>query len=128
MKIFILLAMVFLHIFDDFYLQGPLAKLKQRSWWQENYPDALYCNDWKIALVEHAFSWTFMMMLPLMLRIIIIGDYSQVYLYAGMFAANVGIHAYVDHLKANKKTASLVSDQVMHIAQVVWTWLTMVVV
>ena len=33
-KLFVLLAMVFCHIVDDYYLQaiGPLASMKQKSW------------------------------------------------------------------------------------------------
>ena len=66
MKIFILFSMIFCHIVDDFYLQGCLAKFKQKKWWQENYPNELYRNDWIISLLIHAFSWTFMIMLPTM--------------------------------------------------------------
>ena len=38
MKYIILIIMIFLHIVDDFYLQGVLAKFKQKDWWKENYP------------------------------------------------------------------------------------------
>ena len=31
-KIFILLAMIFLHIIDDYKLQGSLASMKQKKW------------------------------------------------------------------------------------------------
>ena len=31
-----LLTMIFLHIVDDYYLQGVLAKMKQRKWWEDN--------------------------------------------------------------------------------------------
>lgn len=31
--IYVLLMMLFLHILDDFHLQGCLANLKQKSWW-----------------------------------------------------------------------------------------------
>lgn len=36
MSYFVLLAMVFCHIVDDYYLQGWLASAKQRKWWEEN--------------------------------------------------------------------------------------------
>ena len=39
MKLFILLCMIFCHIIDDYYLQGILASMKQKSWWKNNYPD-----------------------------------------------------------------------------------------
>ena len=62
-KTVLLLVMLFCHIVDDYYLQGWLASAKQKSWWEENAPDKLYKNDYIMALCEHAFSWTFMIML-----------------------------------------------------------------
>ena len=44
-KIFILLLMIFLHIVDDYYLQGWLASAKQKSYWEQNAPDKLYKYD-----------------------------------------------------------------------------------
>ena len=63
----IFLIMLFMHIVDDYYLQGILAKMKQRSWWEENAPQEKYKHDYKVALFMHAFSWTFMIMLPLLI-------------------------------------------------------------
>ena len=37
-EIFMLLLMIFLHIVDDYYLQGILASMKQRGWWEKNAP------------------------------------------------------------------------------------------
>ena len=42
MKILVLFLMLFLHVVDDYYLQGILASMKQKSWWQKNAPDNLY--------------------------------------------------------------------------------------
>jgi len=44
----VLLCMFFLHIIDDFKLQGILADFKQKSWWKKNYPNELYKYDWII--------------------------------------------------------------------------------
>ena len=66
LKTILLLTMLFCHIVDDYYLQGWLASAKQKLWWEKNVPDKLYKNDYIMALCEHAFSWTFMIMLPLM--------------------------------------------------------------
>lgn len=63
LKLFLLLGMLFLHLVDDYYLQGWLASAKQKSWWEKNSPDKLYSHDYIMALCEHAFSWTFMIML-----------------------------------------------------------------
>ena len=71
--------MIFLHVVDDYYLQGILAQLKQKSWWEKNAPDPLYKNDYKVALVTHAFSWTFMIMLPITITMIIHNNYIIVF-------------------------------------------------
>lgn len=34
-NLFIILAMVFCHIVDDYYLQSCLASMKQKKWWQK---------------------------------------------------------------------------------------------
>ena len=100
MKIFILLAMIFCHIVDDYYLQRILASMKQKSWWQksESYSEK-YRYDYVMALIEHAFSWTFMVMLP----IFIISKFQIDVFMCFVFLANWIIHAVVDDLKANKK-------------------------
>ena len=65
MDIFAVLAlMIFAHIVDDYYLQGVLAKMKQKSWWEQNAPDEKYKNDYKIALMCHAWSWAIMITIP----------------------------------------------------------------
>lgn len=99
MKIFLLLTMYFLGIVDDYYLQGILANLKQKDSWPIG---ALYKYDYIVALIQHSFSWTFMIMLPIMCWMI----YSkQIYMisYCIVFACNVVIHAFTDNLKANDK-------------------------
>ena len=61
----ILLTMIFLHIVDDYYLQGILAQMKQKKFWKEQAPDEKYKYDYIWALIMHGFSWAFMIMLPL---------------------------------------------------------------
>ena len=62
------ILMVFMHIVDDFYLQGILAKLKQKSFWRDNTSwesyTRLYRNDYIVALAAHAFSWCICIHLP----------------------------------------------------------------
>ena len=125
MKLIILLTMLFLHIVDDYYLQGILAQMKQKSWWKENAPDELYKNDYKVALLEHAFSWTFMIMLPITITMIIQNNYIN-RIYITCFIMNWILHAVIDHLKANRKTINLVIDQSCHILQIVVTWIGLV--
>ena len=121
MKILLFLSMLFLHIVDDYYLQGILSQMKQKSWWKKNAPDELYKNDYKIALLEHAFSWTFMIMLPIALFMMYSREYFVVP-YSICFVINWVIPAIVDDLKANKKIISLVIDQSCHIIQIAFTW------
>lgn len=124
MKIFILFIMLFLHVVDDYYLQGILAQLKQRSWWEEHAPDSLYRNDYKVALILHGFSWTFMIMLPVMILMVYTGQI-LIAPFITAFVINWIIHTWVDHLKANVKNCSLVVDQTIHICQIVATWISM---
>lgn len=122
-NIFILLAMIFLHIIDDFKLQaGVLNYLKQKSWWKEQkeYRD-LYKYDYISALIMHSFSWSFMIMLPIAFALNFnIGKWIIAYI------VNMFIHAFVDDLKANKLKINLVVDQSIHIMQIVVTWLIFV--
>ena len=116
--LWIVLIMVFMHIVDDYYLQGILASMKQKSWWQkqESYCDK-YKHDYKVALFMHAFSWTFMIMLPLLW---VYGF--QYNVWVGLVAGlNVATHWFVDDLKANKKKINLVTDQTIHLIQIIIT-------
>lgn len=117
MKILILFAMIFCHIVDDYYLQGILASMKQKAWWrkQESYNEN-YKHDYIIALIMHAFSWAFMISMPL-----IIAKANQIVIGVAILT-NTIIHAFIDDLKANKKKINLVQDQIIHIVQILLTW------
>ena len=62
--VLLLIGMIFFHIVDDYYLQGWLSQAKQRQWWEQNAPQPLYKNDYIMALMEHALSWTIMIHIP----------------------------------------------------------------
>lgn len=122
MKLFILFVMIFAHIVDDYYLQGILASLKQKTWWenQKSYKP-MYKYDYIVALIMHAFSWSFMISLPI--------------LYLGFtkwivvaIILNTIIHGIVDDLKANKGKINLIVDQSIHIIQIVITWILLVLI
>ena len=122
MKSFILFTMIFAHIVDDYYLQGILASLKQKSWWenQKSYKP-MYKYDYIVALIMHAFSWSFMVSLPI--------------LYLGFtewisiaIILNTIIHGIVDDLKANKRKINLIVDQSIHIVQIIITWILFVAI
>ena len=124
MEIIILYLMVFLHIVDDYYFQGILAQMKQKSWWEKNAPDPLYKNDYKVALIEHAFSWTFMIMLPITV-LMVINNNILIVPWTVEFVVNWILHGYVDHLKANVHSISLVTDQTTHVCQIIAIWFVM---
>ena len=121
-KFIILIVMFFCHVVDDYYLQGILASMKQKSWWEKNAPDQLYKNDYKMALYEHAFSWSFMISLPLLI-IAIWQDSSLYYPIFMFYIFNTLCHAYIDDLKANKHRINLIQDQLIHFGQIFITWL-----
>ena len=126
-KLFLLLGMLFLHLVDDYYLQGWLALAKQKSWWEKNSPDKLYSHDYIMALCEHAFSWTFMIMLmPAIFNYVF--NHNIPVIYFLFFVLNWIIHSIVDDLKANKKDICLVQDQLFHVIQIVLTWIVLVVI
>lgn len=126
MNLMVLPLMVFLHVVDDYYLQGCLAKFKQKSYWEENAPDKIYRYDYIMALAMHAFSWTFMIQLPVMVMIFI-GLRSNIKDYCVLFIMNWITHAMVDHLKANRKCINLIQDQLIHLVQIIYTWVCLVI-
>lgn len=115
---FILAAMIFLHIIDDYVLQAPcLCNLKQKSWWEQHAPGKLYENDYLCALFMHGLSWSFMIMLPIAVALKFNVDIN----FFLMFIINAVFHAAIDGLKANKFRINLWQDQLTHIGQIVGT-------
>ena len=116
-NVFIVLCMIFCHVIADYNLQGWLASAKQKSFWKENAPNEMYKHDYICALVMHSFSWTFMIMLPLMYAV---GFKVNSFLLF-LFISNVLMHAITDNFKANTKVINLWQDQSIHIYQIVIT-------
>ena len=114
---FVILLMIFCHIVDDYYLQGILASMKQKKWWKENAPDRQYRYDYIWALIMHAFSWTFMVMLP----IAFVMNFEIDFLFGVVFGLNVIGHALLDNEKANKLEINLWIDQIFHLMQIFGT-------
>ena len=121
-RLLILFIMIFCHIIDDYKLQGILANMKQRKWWKENADKDLYRNDYKIALIEHAFSWSFTTTIPFLVIAFIQNNKLLTVLLIVNYINNTAIHAFVDDLKANKFKINLVEDQLAHLLQIIWTW------
>lgn len=123
----ILIMMIFLHIFDDFHLQGILASMKQKSYWVDECKKYdieydKYKHDWIVALIMHSISWSFMIMLPILLFI----QYKSL-MYIIAFITNTTVHCVTDHLKCNLFKINLVQDQTIHILQILLTWLIFII-
>ena len=128
-----------LHLLADFWLQGCLADMKQQEWWQDRLHDMFmrydgrnksmewtarlydkYKFDYLAALVCHSLMWTILMMLPLMW-------FTDALSWSLMALANTIIHAWIDQMKANAHRINLVTDQLLHAAQVVATVLILMI-
>lgn len=120
-EIFILVLMILGHLIADYPLQGWLAQSKTKSYWKDTHK--MYKNDYIPAMLCHATMWTIVMMLPIML-----------FCFDGMnwlwlaVPINVTIHYIVDDLKANKKKLNLWQDQLLHLLQIVITWLVYILI
>ena len=114
--IIIFILMLFFHIIDDYYLQGILSSLKQKEWWvnQSNY-NKKYQYDYIIALFLHAFSWSFLIMLPILFC------FGKSWLYIVFLFLNMLIHAKVDNMKCNEFRINLIQDQIIHVFQIILT-------
>lgn len=122
--LFIILFMLFCHVIADYNLQGILASMKQKSWWEKNgYIDDVYKYDYLVALFMHSFSWSFMIMLPLAIHYKFNIDLD---FYIAIFV-NTAIHSIIDTLKANDKVISLLLDQFVHLLQICFTFMILIV-
>lgn len=109
-----LILMLFLHLIDDYKLQGILADFKQKRWWEKHTPDKKYKDDYLVALFEHSFMNSVMIHIPIYL--FICKDMSVI-IYTLALATIV--HAFTDHLKANELKINLLQDQLIHIITIV---------
>ena len=116
---FVFLWMLFFHVVADYNLQGWLASAKQKSWWRENAPDELYKSDYACALIMHSISWTFMIMLPVAYA----HGFTIDEAFVIMFITNMIFHVLIDNAKANWGLINLWHDQLLHIAQIVLTFI-----
>lgn len=119
-KIFCL--MILLHIIDDFVLQPIcLSKLKCKEVWEDANKryNNMYKNDYVMALLIHALSWSIMIHLPLMFLMNVDDAALAISIIINMF-----VHLIVDDLKANHRKINLICDQSIHFVQIIWTLIT----
>lgn len=125
-KAFIFIAMVLLHILEDFHLQGILANMKQKSWWQSEcvklgitYESSKYRRDYVVSLVIHALENSIFITLPLIIDGLIttLTTNPNNSLFIGwvfIIFANTVVHAIIDDFKCNSKGINLIVDQILH--------------
>lgn len=117
----VLALMLLLHLVADYTLQGCLAMMKQKSWWEEHMKDVnpkergKYRHDYIAALICHSLYWAFLVSIPL-----IVFD-SHVYFLTAII--NSAIHCVIDDMKANRRKLNLVWDQTLHLLQIGGTWI-----
>lgn len=117
---FVILFMLFCHIIDDFILQSAfLSNGKQKQWWEKNAPDELYKYDFLVCLIMHSISWTFSIMFPIFIYCKF--HVSEIMIF--IFIMNAIIHGVTDHLKANCHMINLIQDQIIHIMQIIMTFI-----
>ncbi len=119
--IFALLLMVMLHIIADYLVQTDfIARFKQKKEWEKSFKDISldknnkYKYDYIAILLVHAFSWSFVTFLPIILI-------SNVTIFSIAIVINTIIHAIIDDLKANKYKINLLADQALHLLQIIIT-------
>lgn len=115
-----------LHLIADYVLQGILCNMKQHRWWHDQLRDMFgeyywnvngakkYLFDYRQALRDHAFMWSILTFLPMML---VVGPWT----YTAIVITNAIVHAAVDDLKANDMKINLQTDQWLHFLQIAVT-------
>lgn len=142
-KIFILFLMLLMHYIEDFHLQGCLANLKQKKWWEKEVAENLfhskddnpqhrerllfftqYRNDYKMSLFAHSIENALFVMLPLIVDMLItefVKGMSNMWIF--FIPAIILIcttHYVIDDEKANKMKINLVQDQLLHLGFIVF--------
>ena len=109
-----LFLMLWCHFIDDYVLQGVLARMKQKKYWEDNAPQSLYKYDYLMALFCHSCMWSISIMIPTF--------FTNNFIW-WLVPINTVIHFAVDDLKANKFKINLIIDQSIHFIQVLITFL-----
>lgn len=123
-ELLVLLAMIYLHISDDFINQGILKDLKQKKYWYsidcKKYKKNIYLNDWIPVIILHGFKWSISIHIPIIIYHIAMNniDPFNTRLLMVTIILNTIFHAVIDDLKCNKFKINLIQDQLFHILQI----------
>ena len=121
--IWLFALMLFMHVIEDFHIQGILANMKQRVWWynQANYSPK-YKYDYIPAVIAHGFEWAFFVHIPIFYYI------GTSYFIIFSLITTAFLHALIDHLKCNLYMTNLCQDQMFHILQLLLIISTMYII
>ena len=115
----VLILMLLGHLVSDYTLQGWLADGKQKSWWDKicggNVLDK-YKYDYIAALLCHALYWSIFICAPF---------YASRFFIVAILG-NAIVHSVIDDLKANRHAINLVTDQCLHLVQILVTFAILV--
>jgi hypothetical protein len=126
MKLFILAILIWAHIIADYNLQGILATMKQKTWWSKAIAnDDKYKYDYIAALLCHAFSWSFIVHIPISIMMYYSNDKHFLALSISILVHFI-IHAIIDNTKANLNKINLVQDQLLHLLQLLIIFISFV--
>lgn len=117
--VIVFILMLLAHFFADFHLQGILADMKQEQWWNNSKNK----YDYLAALAIHSAEWTLWMMIPLFLL-----PYLDLGMFLLLVALNIVVHSLTDNSKANYKDISLIQDQIIHLAQIAFTYAALILI
>ena len=119
--ILILLKMLFMHCIGDYILQGDfLSAAKRKSFWIDKTNEKTNSLEHYVILFIHAYIWAFCITLPLFNLI------SSIKIILSI-VINCILHMYIDNLKANKKVITLLTDQLLHLSQIIVTYLLVII-
>lgn len=109
--------MILCHIIEDFHIQGKMADMKQSSFWRP-YGEK-YANDWKPVIILHGMEWAMLTSMPC-----VVMSWFDVPMWFVLVIVTMGLlHAYIDHLKANVGKINLITDQTLHMTQIMIIYL-----
>lgn len=117
--VIVFILMLLAHFFADFHLQGILADMKQEQWWNNSKNK----YDYLAALAIHSAEWTLWMMIPLFLL-----PHLDLGIFLLLAALNIVVHSLTDNSKANYRDISLVQDQLIHLAQIAFTYAALILI
>ena len=118
------------HIYSDFHLQGILASMKQKKYWEE-MPEytSFYKHDYRVSLAMHSLEWSFFVLIPVF---VLFTAYYQYFFQSGfdwlltnaiilyiIWMINAMVHFEVDDAKANDLSINLNMDQIAHFLQII---------